>query len=154
MKLKYSFLLLITLLTLNACKQIQALKCKNIARFEMVSASLKETQINLDLIIENPNAFTVDIKKIRCVLYKDDQQIGTVKSDSLMHFIANKETTISLNTRIESKKVISNAIDMLLNANQTVRFKIIGTAAIGRGNVFITIPVQYTIDKKWNELMP
>ena len=56
MILKYSFLLLITLLTLNACKQIQALKCKNIARFEMVSASLKETQINLDLIIENPNA--------------------------------------------------------------------------------------------------
>ena len=80
MKLKYSFLLLITLLTLNACKQIQALKCKNIARFEMVSASLKETQINLDLIIENPNAFTVDIKKFVAYSIKTISRLALLKA--------------------------------------------------------------------------
>ena len=42
---------------------------------------------------------------------------------------------------------------MLLNANQTVQFKITGTAAVGRGHVFINMPIQYSIEKKWKELM-
>ena len=153
MNSKNSLLLFALFIMINACHQIQALKFKNIDHFEIVSASLKETQISLDLIIENPNTFTIDVKKIRCALYKDDQQIGTINSDSIMHFIANKEATIRLQTSVESKKIISNAFDMLLNADQSVRFKIIGTATIGRGKVFITIPVQYSMEKKWNEIV-
>ena len=153
MNVKNSLLLFALFILFNACHQIQALEFKNIDHFEIVSASLKETQISLDLIIENPNTFTIDVKKIRCALYKDDQQIGTINSDSIMHFKANKDATIRLQTSVESKKIISNAFDMLLNADQSVRFRVIGTDTIGRGKVFITIPVQYSMEKKWNEIV-
>ena len=59
---------------------------------------------------------------------------------------------IELKTSL-AKKIISNAFDMLLNADQSVRFRVIGTATIGRGKVFITIPVQYSMEKKWNEIV-
>ncbi len=137
----------------SACQQIQPLQCKKIARFEVINASIQETQMALELIIENPNTFTVDVKNLHCYIYKEDQQVGIINCDSLMHFKANTEAIIKLNTTIETKKIISNAIDMLLNANQTVQFKITGTAAVGRGHVFINMPIQYSIEKKWKELM-
>ena len=153
MKINYFPFLLITFLFVSACQQIQPLQCKKIARFEVIEASIQETQMALELIIENPNAFTVDVKNLHCYLYKEDQQVGMIHSDSLMHFKAKTTAIIKLNTTIETKKIISNAIDMLLNANQTVQFKITGTAAVGRGHVFINMPIHYSIEKTWKELV-
>lgn len=153
MKKKYTPFLLIFFLLVSACQQIQPLQCKKITRFEVIEVSIQETQMALELIIENPNAFTVDVKNLHCNLYKEDQEIGIIHSDSLMHFNANSEAIIKLNTTIETKKIISNAIDMLLNANQTVQFKIKGTAAVGRGHVFINTPIHYSIEKTWKELV-
>ena len=153
MKIKYSPFLLFIFLLVSACQQIQPLQCKKIARFEITTTSIQATQMELELIIENPNAFTVDVKNIHCYLYKEDQQIGIINSENLMHFKANTESIIKLKTTIETKKIISNAIDMLLNAEQAVQFKITGTAAVGRGHMFINMSIHYSFDKTWKEML-
>ncbi len=95
----------------------------------------------MELVYYNPNKFRVDIKKVDCEVFMNDQYLGRYQLDTLMRVPKKAEFALPSSMLVDMRGVYKNAMTVLLNKEVTMRVK--GTTKVGKAGVFVNMPFTY-----------
>ncbi|HLO81524.1 MAG TPA: LEA type 2 family protein [Chitinophagaceae bacterium] len=109
--------------------------------FELKSLGVKTSTVSADLFYYNPNNMGLQLKKAELDVYIDDKFLGHSLLDTLI-FIPKKDTfSFPVNMDVEMKNIFPNAFSLLTKTEIDLRIE--GTAKVGKGGLFLNIPVRY-----------
>lgn len=104
-------------------------------------AGLAASVIAADLKFYNPNPYALKLKQADLDVFFNDRLVGHSVIDSLLTLPGRDSSFVPLRLQVAGKEVLASAAQLLLNPN--VRLRVKGTAKVGRGSFFITMPVDY-----------
>jgi hypothetical protein len=74
-------------------------------------------------------------------VFFNDRLVGHSVVDSLLILPSRDTSFVPLRVQAAGKDLLASAAQLFLNPN--VRLRVKGTASVGRGSVFINLPVDY-----------
>ena len=104
-------------------------------------AGLANSVVAADIKFYNPNAYALKLKQADLDVFFNDRFIGHSLIDSLITLPGRDSSAVPLRLQVAAKDVLASAAQLLLNPN--VRLHVKGTAKVGRGSLFINLPVDY-----------
>lgn len=136
--MKFGILLLGLLLLSGYLKEPEFVDARH---FRISSLGLKKSRVNADLYYFNPNNLGLQMKKAELDVYIDDRFLGHSVMDTLILIPRRDTFSLPVNLEVEMKNLFPNAF-ALLTRNE-IELRIEGTAKIGKGGIFINVPVKY-----------
>jgi LEA14-like dessication related protein len=95
----------------------------------------------MDLVYFNPNSFGVQLRKVDCDVYIEDQYLGKYQLDTLMSIPKKAEFVLPSRMEVNMRNIFKNTFSVLFS--KEVLVKVQGTTRVGKGNFFINVPVNY-----------
>ena len=135
------FALLLGILTTYSCQKPQGFEYRDLKNVRVQQAGFDKTNLSIDLVYFNPNSFGVDLKKVDCDVYIDNNFLGNYKLDTTMHIDKRSEFTLPSTMAVNMQGVFKNALTVLLSNEVLVTVK--GTTRVGKAGIFITVPFNY-----------
>ncbi len=135
---KLFFLLLIIAVS---CKPPQAFEYRDVKNIKIQKIGFNQSTLNMDLIYYNPNNFGVDLKRIDCDIYIDNNYLGKFELDTIMHIKRNAEFALPSSIKVDMQNIFKNTFNLLFSKDVLVNVS--GNAKVGKAGVFITYPFKY-----------
>ncbi len=135
------FALLFGILTIYSCQKPQGFEYRDLKNVKVQQAGFDKTNLSIDLVYFNPNNFGVDLKKVECDVYINNNFLGNYKLDTTMHIDKRSEFTLPSTMAVNMQGVFKNALTVLLSNEVLVTVK--GTTRVGKAGIFITVPFNY-----------
>jgi LEA14-like dessication related protein len=132
---------LLLLLAVTGCAKPQGFDYRDIKNFKVEKLGFDKSTISMDLVYYNPNNFSVELRKVDCDVYIEDQYLGKYQLDTLMSIPKKAEFTLPSKMEVSMKNVFKNTVSVLFSNEVLVKVK--GTTRVGKGNFFINVPVNY-----------
>ena len=136
--LSFSSLLLLTGTGCSKPMQPQYLGYEN---FRIEKIGFYDNVIGANLKFYNPNAYALKLKKADLDISFNGHYVGHSIMDSQITLNGHDTSYIPVRLQASAKDVLVNAARLLVSPS--VRVKIEGNAAVGRGRFFKTVPVNY-----------
>lgn len=137
---KYLFIASLPFL-LWSCAKPQGFDYRDVKNVKLESLGFDKTTLNMDLVYYNPNGFGVDLKKVDCEVYIDNQYLGKFQLDTLMHIERRSEFVLPSRILVDMKGVFKNAMNLLFSKELLIRVK--GNTRVGKAGFFTTVPFDY-----------
>jgi LEA14-like dessication related protein len=141
MRFVYFFLLVFLAGASFSCKKPQSFDYKDMRNFKVSNWGFDKSLVSMDLVYYNPNNFGVDLRNVNCDIYLDNTYVGKFLLDTLMHIPRNAEFTLPARMQVDMRNIFKNTINVLFSREVLVGAK--GTTRIGKGGVFLNIPINY-----------
>lgn len=109
--------------------------------FGLRSLGLKTSTVYADLYYYNPNNLGLQMKRAEVDVYIDDRFLGHSLLDTLINIPKKDTFSFPVMLEVEMKNIFPNAFAMLMK--EEVELRIEGTAKLGKGGVFLNVPVKY-----------
>jgi LEA14-like dessication related protein len=132
---------LAALVLLLACSKPIAPDYRGIDNFRINSLGVGESAVSADLKYYNPNSFKMKLKYGETSVYLNNRFIGKTILDTLTEIPARDSFLIPVSMKVDMKQFYSNALDILLNNEVTI--KLDGFAKLGKGLIFFDVPIKY-----------
>lgn len=123
------------------CKKPQAFDYRDVRNIKIEKVSFDKTALAMDLIYYNPNGFGVDLKRVDCDIYIDNNYLGKFQLDTFIHIKRMAEFTLPSKVDVDMRNIFKNAFTALFAQEVLVNVK--GTAKIGKAGVFVSYPFNY-----------
>ena len=146
MKYKLQFVLLATLLILNACHQPQNFEFREMKDLQIKHIGFSKSIISTNLLFYNPNNFGINLKKIDCEVYFNQKYLVDYKLDTMMHISSKSTFVIPTNISFDMFDIIKRGISTIMTKEALISIK--GTARMGKAGFYKNIPIQYEIKYK------
>jgi len=140
--------LLLLVLIVASCKKPVAFNYRDIRNFKVTSLSLDKSIVSMDLVFFNPNSYGVNLKNVSSDIYIDSSYVGKLVLDTLMTIPKLAEFTLPTTMEINVRTIVNNTLSILFNNEVLIGAK--GTARVGRGGFYVTIPFDYSGKQKLN----
>ncbi|MGB8192356.1 MAG: LEA type 2 family protein [Chitinophagaceae bacterium] len=137
----YSLVLLICAFSLSFCGKPKQPDYIDFQHLNIKKASLDKSVITFDLRYFNPNNFRMQLKEAAVDVYFNDKFVGKSVLDSLIHIPARDTFLIPVSMQVQMKSLLTNAMQLLLNPD--VMVKLNGNARLGKGGIFLNVPISY-----------
>lgn len=134
-----SYLLLAVLVI--GCAKPQGFDYRDLRNFKIDKLGFGKSTVSMDLVYYNPNNFGVQLRKVDCDVYINDQYLGKYQLDTLMTIARKAEFTLPSTMQVDMKNIFKNTLSVLFSDDVLVKVK--GTTRVGKGNFFINVPVNY-----------
>jgi len=138
-------LLLLTLalfLQSAGCQKVKELEYKGILNTKIEQVGLSNSSIRIDLGYYNPNNFGVDIKETNLSIYLNDRFVAMADQPEKTQIPKLSDFTFPVVAQFDPFKVLGTAFKTLFTQSSTLRIE--GTAKLGKGGVYIRVPVKIT----------
>jgi LEA14-like dessication related protein len=109
--------------------------------FGLRSVGLKTSTVYADLIYFNPNNLGLQMKKAEMDVYVDNRFLGHSLLDTLITIPKKDTFSFPVMLEVEMKNIFPNAFAMLMK--EEIELRIEGTAKVGKGGLFLNVPVKY-----------
>ena len=136
------------LILFAACKKPQGFDFRETKNFKINQVGFDKTSVSLEMVYYNPNDFGVDLRKVDCDVFVENNYLGKYKLDTLMHIPRKSEFTLPSKMDVEMKGIFKNALTAVLN--KEVKLDIKGNCRVGKGGIFVTVPVNYSTKYSFN----
>ena len=120
--------------------------------FKIQSLGLKSSTVRADLVYYNPNSFGLKLKNADLDVFVDDRFVGHSVVDSLIDIPARDSFALPVKLDVEMKNLFPNALSLLTQHEVTLGVK--GKARIGKGGIFLNVPVNYQGKQELNLFQP
>lgn len=130
------------LLMAGGCQSIESPIYKGITHTSIQSVSLQEAVLKTDVQYYNPNNVALDIKETSLQIYVNDKYVGIADQPNTTRIPAKADFLFPIITHFNALKILGTAFTALFG--KTIQVQIQGHAKIGKGGVFIKIPVNIT----------
>lgn len=137
----FYFLLAICLFGLSFCGKPKQPDYIDFQNLKLNKAGLNQSVINFDLRYFNPNKYKLQLKQASVDVYFNDKFVGHSSLDSLIHIPARDTFMIPVSMQLEMKSLVKNAVQLLMNPD--VMVKLTGSAKVGKGGIFLNVPISY-----------
>ena len=138
---KYLAIILISGLTIMSCSTPKALEYKTYHNFSINSLGFDKSTISMDLEYYNPNNFGMQLKKTDLDIFINGNILGHSSTDTLLQIPRRSTFLIPIKFNVDMQNVFKNAYNALVG--KEVLIKLTGNIKIGKGNVFMSLPVNY-----------
>ena len=125
-----------------ACQKPKGFDYRDIKNFRIDKLGFDNSAIAMDLVYYNPNNFGVNLKKVDCDIWVDDNYVGKFLLDTLMFIPKKAEFTLPARMKVDMRNLFKNSLNVLFANEVTLKAK--GTTRVGKGGIFITVPFNYT----------
>jgi LEA14-like dessication related protein len=129
------------ILVLISCSKPQGFDYRDIRNFKVEKLGFDRSTISMDLVYYNPNNFGVQLRKVDCDVYIENQYLGKYQLDTLMSIPKKAEFILPSRMQVDMRNVFKNTLSVLFAKEVLVKVK--GTTRVGKGNFFINVPVDY-----------
>jgi len=123
------------------CTKPQSLDYRDIRNFNVEKFGFDKSTISMDLVYYNPNNFGVQLRKVDCDIYINDQFLGKYLLDTSMSIPKKTEFTLPSRMEVDMKNAFKNSLSVLFSNEVLVKVK--GTTRVGKGGIFLNVPVNY-----------
>ena len=138
---KYFGFILISTLAIMSCTTPKALEYKTYHNFSINKLGFDNSTISMDLEYYNPNNFGMQLKKTDLDIFINGNMLGHSSTDSLLQIPRRSAFLIPIKFNVDMQNVFKNAYNALIG--KEVLIKLTGNIKIGKGNVFMSLPVNY-----------
>jgi len=138
------------LLTLGACTQPKALVYQDIKGFKVQSLDLQQINVELDLLLYNPNHFSVDLKNGNLDAFINDRSLGKASIDERSTIPGHHSFIIPVTVHTTLSALFANALELLANKNKSVYVSLSGNIRAGKRGIFVNVPIHYEGRQKLN----
>lgn len=132
---------LVLVVVVFACKKPQGFDYRDIKNFNVEKLGFDKSTISMDLVYYNPNNFGVQLRKVDCDVYLNDKFLGKYLLDTVMTIPKKAEFTLPSRMEVDMKNVFKNTLSVLLSSDVLIKVK--GTTRVGKGGIFLNVPVSY-----------
>ena len=93
--------------------------------------SFSYLDVEVKLPVKNPNSFSFKITKINLDASINGMHVGTITEQQIIPISANKKETITLPLRVQTKDLLSGALNLFLNYSEAnSKLKLYGTIEV------------------------
>jgi LEA14-like dessication related protein len=129
------------LFTVFSCAKPQSFDYRDIRNFKVDKLGFDKSTISMELVYFNPNNFGVQLRKVDCDVYIEDKYLGKYLLDTLMDIPKKAEFVLPSKMDVDMKNVFKNTFSVLFGKDVLIKVK--GTTRVGKGGVYINVPVNY-----------
>ena len=138
----YFFLVLLFCLPiLIGCSRPKEPQYLDVQNLRILKAGLSESVIGAELKYYNPNNFRLQLKEADLDVYINDKFVGHSSLDTLLQIPARDTFYVPLSLKLKLTDLFRNAAQLFLNPE--IRLKLLGKARVGKGAIFMNIPINY-----------
>ena len=142
--------LMITIVGISSCKSVLEPELKGIGNVRMDKLSLVNPEIWINLHYFNPNNYRIKIKKADGDAWLNGHPLGHFTLDTLIHIDAQSEFILPVKLAMDVNNLTQNATLIMLA--KEVMLKVVATARVGKGLIFINYPILYEGKQDLKEL--
>ncbi len=124
-----------------SCSKPQGFEYRDLKNFKVNNVGFDKSNISMELVYFNPNNFGVDLKKVDCDLYLDNNFVGKFMLDTIMHISRNSEFSLPATMDVDMRNILKNSVNVLFSREILVGAK--GSTRVGKGGIFVTVPFNY-----------
>lgn len=139
---KFFILGFCTIIFLSACSGIKEIEYKGMKEAKLASLNFSNGIIKLVLQYYNPNNFAVDVKETNLEIFVDDNLMGNGIFLNQTKIPACANFDFPIEVQFNPLKVLGFAANHL--NKKKVKMHVLGTTKIGKGGIFIKVPVDVT----------
>ena len=132
---------LFCVLLLAACGKPKPPQYLGYNNVRLEKAGLASNIVAADIKFYNPNPYALKLKEADLDVYVNGKLIGKSRTDSLITLPGRDSSAVPLRMQAAAKDLLGIMAQLVLDPN--VRLRVKGTARVGRGGVFINLPVDY-----------
>lgn len=137
----FSLSLLAMLLQSAGCgNDIKELEYKGVTKTELKTLSLSQAAIQVDLKYFNPNRFGIDVKETSLNFYLNDRFVAVADQPNKTQIPRESEFIFPIVAHFDPFKVLGPALTSVFNKKNKIGIQ--GSAKLGKGGVYIKVPVQ------------
>ncbi|MEO6289179.1 MAG: LEA type 2 family protein [Ginsengibacter sp.] len=124
-----------------SCSSPKALEYKTYHNFSIQKLGFNNTTITLDLEYYNPNNFGLQLKNTDLDIFINGNRLGHSDSDTLISIPRRSNFILPIKFDVDMQNIFKNAFNTLLGKEVVV--KLTGKLRVGKGNVFMSFPLNY-----------
>jgi LEA14-like dessication related protein len=124
-----------------SCAKPQGFDYRDLRNFKIEKLGFGQSTVSMELVYYNPNNFGVQLRKVDCDVYVNDQYLGKYLLDTIMTIPRKAEFSLPSRMQVDMKNIFKNTLSVLFSSEVMVKVK--GTTRVGKGNFFINVPVNY-----------
>ena len=123
------------------CSSPKDLVYQDYKNFKLEKLGFTSSRVSLDLQYYNPNNFGLQLRRTELDIFINNNLLGHSSSDTLINIPRRDTFLIPLTFDTDMKNIIKNAWNSMMGNEVTV--KVTGKVKVGKGNVFMSMPVNY-----------
>ena len=124
-----------------SCYSPKALEYKTYHNFSIQKLGFNNSTIALELEYYNPNNFGLQLRNTDLDIFINGSRFGHSSSDTLINIPKKNTFILPIKFDVDMQNIFKNAMNTLLGKEVTV--KLTGKLRIGKGNVFMSLPLNY-----------
>lgn len=124
-----------------SCASPKALEYKTYHNFSIQKMGFNNSTVALDLEYYNPNNFGLQLRNTDLDIFINGNKFGHSSSDTLINIRRRSTFILPIKFDVDMQNIFKNAMNTLLGKEVTV--KLTGKLRIGKGNVFMSLPLNY-----------
>jgi LEA14-like dessication related protein len=120
--------------------------------FKIRSLGIKSSEVSMNMVYYNPNSFGLRLRNADLDVYLDDRFLGHSTLDTLIEIPAKDSFALPVQLEVDMKNLFPNAWSVL--TQKEVELAVRGKARIGKGGIFLNVPVNYAGKQEINLFQP
>ncbi len=139
------FLTVLLTLFLSSCVSSQLIKDPEflgMRHFGFGQLSLKQSSVTADMYYFNPNRYQLQLQRIDLDVYVENRFVGKTTFDTLIIVPARDTFSFPVDMMVDMKNLFPNVLTLL--TKDEVGLRVEGKVRVGKGGIFINLPVRYS----------
>lgn len=124
-----------------SCSQPKELVYKDTRNFRVHKLGFGTSTLVMDLQYYNPNNFGLQLKDGDVDVYLNSSYLGKGRLDERTAVPAQDTFLVPVSVDVDMSRIFSNALTLL--SQKDVDVKLEGTVKVGKGGVFVKLPIRY-----------
>jgi len=145
---KYLVAFLSLLILSTSCKKPQGFDYRGVKNIKIQKMGFEQSKLSMELVYFNPNNFGLNLKKVDCDVFIDNNFLGKYTLDTTLYIDKKSEFVLPSYMNVEMKNIYKNAFNVLLDKEFVVKLK--GTTKVGKAGIYLTIPINYELKQKFS----
>lgn len=119
---------LVLMLSVSACSKVESLELKKVEKFAVNNLTAQGADIELDLIVYNPNGFKIKVTDYELDVFINNVRIGKAELDQRLVLPKKAESSQHVNVQVQFKNMLFGAIPVLasLKKGKTATLRLSG----------------------------
>jgi len=129
-------------LAISSCTKISRPVYAGYDSFKIQRPGINNRVITGNVKLYNPNNYALQLKKADADVFLNEKLLGHMSLDSLIIMRPHDTSRVPLALQSSAGNLLQASAGALLDSN--ARLRITGEVKVGRGGVFVTVPVNFT----------
>lgn len=142
---------LIAIILLSSCKSVKEPELKRIEKVIVKRFGLKESHLDFEILLFNPNNYRLKLKKASGEAWLDGNSLGHFTIDTLIQIPANGDFRLPVQLKMDMRHFVENMAAAFMD--KFVILKVDGMARAGKGLIYVNYPIRYEGKQKLKELL-